>query len=300
MSVTAYSGENYSGFFAQFGQGQYTGKEIVGCQLRSNNCDDFSIGSLRVEPNTIVAVAAGRAMTASQGARVYVGPVDVPQLSPPLAGKAMAIKVVAHRDYDSSVPVAGGGVVLKETGGRVSPPLGRGSYPASRLASDSVQFPGEKASYVAVAAGWVAILSADPNLAPDADAVVAVGPTLVDLESVGMWGRLRSLRVLLGDPFDAGKAWIAKKAHMSASASGSALGSALGSASASASGSASGSPSLKLLRPPPGIHRWGPVSGLLPLLVILLSILAVVTGVVLKNVKPAAIVGGINSHDQRR
>lgn len=209
MSVTVYKNVSFEGVFAQLGPGFYSGKDLAGCPHQSTSCEDLdnAINSLRVDPNIVVAFADGHSISASGGgARVLIGPAEVSDLTAlGMSNRISSVLVVPYRAYDSAIPAPGGGVTLYDsfslTGRRSS--LRRGEYSKARLASEEVKMPGKDVVSVEVAAHVLAILYNGDNFETTMDAVMVVGPTLVeDLERLGMSGRVNSIRVLYSDPFD--------------------------------------------------------------------------------------------------
>jgi hypothetical protein len=181
----------------------------VGCPHQSTSCEDLdnAINSIRVDPNVIVAFADSHAISASGGgARVLIGPAEVSDLTAlGMSNRISSVLVVPFRAYDSAIPAPDGGVTLYDsysmTGRRSL--LRRGDYPPARLTSEEVKLPGPQVTSLSVAAGVIVVLYSGPNFETTADAVMVVGPTVVeDLDRVGMSGRVRSIRVLYSDPFD--------------------------------------------------------------------------------------------------
>jgi len=213
MTATIYRDAGFGGPFARYPPGFYSGRELVGYQHQSTHGEelDNEISSLRVDPNTIAAIYNTPSLSAARGARVIVGPSDVPDLGAlgmgPASGAGVsALLVLPFKGYDSAVPVApGSGATLYadyNQGGKHSF-LPRGDYDAGRLASEEVRFPANRARSIAVTANALAILYAGPSFDADRDATVVVGPTVVgDLERLGFADRVSSVRVLYSDPFD--------------------------------------------------------------------------------------------------
>jgi hypothetical protein len=209
MSATVYKNVNYQGVYAQLHPGFYSGRDLVGCPHQSTSCEDLdnAINSIRVDPNVIVAFADSHAISASGGgARVLIGPAEVSDLTAlGMSNRISSVLVVPFRAYDSAIPAPDGGVTLYDsysmTGRRSL--LRRGDYPPARLTSEEVKLPGPQVTSLSVAAGVIVVLYSGPNFETTADAVMVVGPTVVeDLDRVGMSGRVRSIRVLYSDPFD--------------------------------------------------------------------------------------------------
>ena len=209
MSATVYKNVNHQGIYAQLRPGFYSGRDLVGCPHQSTSCEDLdnAINSIRVDPNVIVAFADSHAISASGGgARVLIGPAEVSDLTAlGMSNRISSVLVVPFRAYDSAIPAPDGGVTLYDsysmTGRRSL--LRRGDYPPARLTSEEVKLPGPQVTSLAVAAGVIVVLYSGPNFETTADAVMVVGPTVVeDLDRVGMSGRVRSIRVLYSDPFD--------------------------------------------------------------------------------------------------
>jgi len=209
MSATVYKNVNYQGVYAQLRPGFYSGRDLVGCPHQSTSCEDLdnAINSIRVDPNVIVAFADSHAISASGGgARVLIGPAEVSDLTAlGMSNRISSVLVVPFRAYDSAIPAPDGGVTLYDsysmTGRRSL--LRRGDYPPARLTSEEVKLPGPQVTSLSVAAGVIVVLYSGPNFETTADAVMVVGPTVVeDLDRVGMSGRVRSIRVLYSDPFD--------------------------------------------------------------------------------------------------
>lgn len=209
MSVTIYKDKNYQGVYANLSPGFYSGRDLIGCPHQSTSCEDLdnAINSIRVYPNVVVAFADSHAISASGGgARVLMGPTDVSDLTAlAMNNRISSMLVVPFRAYDSAIPVAGDGVTLYESyakNGRRST-LRRGDYPPSRLSSEEVKMPGPSVQSLQVKAGVVVILYNGSNFETTKDAVMVVGPTLVeDLDRMGMSGQVNSIRVLYSDPYD--------------------------------------------------------------------------------------------------
>jgi hypothetical protein len=209
MSVTIYKDVDYQGVYAALTPGFYSGRDLVGCPHQSTSCEDLdnAISSIRVDPNVLIAFADSHAMSASGGgARVVMGPASVSDLAAlAMSNRISSILVVPFRAYDSAIPIAGGGATLyggySMTGRRST--LRRGDYPPSRLTSEEVKLPGPSVQSLQVEAGVVVILYNGSDFDADMDAVLVVGPTLVDdIDRLGMSGRVNSVRVLYSDPFD--------------------------------------------------------------------------------------------------
>ena len=222
MSATVYKDVDFQGVYAQLYPGLYSGRDLVGCPHLSTNCEDLdnAISSIRLDPNVIVAFADSHALSASGGggARVLVGPAEVPDLAAlGMSGRISSIRTVPYRAYDSATPPPGGGATIYDsygmTGRRAA--LRRGDYTPGRLTSEEVKFPGPNVMSVSVDPGVIVILYAGANFEIVSDAIMAVGPTRIeDLDRVGMGGRVRSIRVLYGDPFDVpGRARLGPSAY---------------------------------------------------------------------------------------
>lgn len=205
--ATVYRDPAFQGPYALLGPGTYIGDDLQGCRYQSNACEslDDAISSARVDPNAILAVFGGHALTASGGARVFVGPAEVPDMGAVgMANRISAALVVPFRLYDSGFP-RGGTATLSDAyalqGRRYA--LRRGDYDSARLEAELGLAPGKTVS-LAVDANVIAILYSGATFDTALDAVAVVGPAeYADLESIGMAGRVRSVRVLYTDPFDA-------------------------------------------------------------------------------------------------
>jgi hypothetical protein len=207
MSVTIFKDTGFSGIYAVLGPGLYTGKDLVGCPHQSTSCEeiDNAINSIRVDRNVVVAFAEGHSLKAS-GARVLVGPVDIPDLAAiGMANKISSIMVIPVREYDSAIPPGPGGVSIYDgydMMGRRSF-LRRGAYTPARLVSEEVKMAGDKIVSITAEAHSLAILYEGPNFDIGSNAVVVVGPTTIDdLDRVGMRGLVKSIQVMYTDPFD--------------------------------------------------------------------------------------------------
>jgi hypothetical protein len=204
MAVVAYREADFQGLVARLGPGLHAGRGIVGCPNRSSNCEeDMPVGSLRVEPNTVACVSASRSLVGAGtggggGARVLVGPAEVPALAGLGLPRAGAVLVVPFRPYDGADPPFGRAVAVFSAFGRAGIPtfLGRGDFSAARLASEEVR--AREVASLEVAAGAIALLFAGPDFEAGQDALAVVGPAVVDdVERLGL-PAVRSLRVLLG------------------------------------------------------------------------------------------------------
>jgi hypothetical protein len=119
--------------------------------------------------------------------------------------KISTISVIPFREYDSAIPPNGGGVTLysnyANTGKRST--LRRGKYTPARLASEEVKMVGSSIVSLAVGPGTIAILYSGSNFDQNMDAMVVAGPTNIsDVDSIGMYGKINSIRVIYTDPFD--------------------------------------------------------------------------------------------------
>jgi hypothetical protein len=213
MSLTVYRDANFQGPFARIRPGFFSGRDLRGFRNRAayDSGEDLqnAISSVRVGPNTVAALYGGLAPSASSGARVLIGPRDVPDLGAlGLDDKVSAIQVVSFKAYDSGAPRSGGAVLFDGYSGQGrSAALEQGDYDSARLASEEVKFDGRSLRSIRVTPNVVAVLYAGPDFDSTDDAVVVVGPTSIDdLGRVGMLERVSSLRVLYADPLDGGPA----------------------------------------------------------------------------------------------
>jgi hypothetical protein len=209
MSVTVYRDSNYQGPFARIRPGFFSGQDLKGYYNRSAYGSgedlDNAISSIRVGPNTIIALYGGQAPTASAGARVIVGPYDVPDLGVlGMGDKTSSIQVLPFREYDSGVPRSGGAVLYSGyAGGGRNSVLERGDYDAARLASEEVKFPNNQLRSLRVSPNVLAILYSGPDFDISMDAAVVAGPTMVDdLDRVGLLDRVSSIRIMYTDSYD--------------------------------------------------------------------------------------------------
>jgi hypothetical protein len=209
MSVTIYRDTNYQGPFARIRPGFYSGQDLRGFRNQSaygaGEDLDNAISSIRVGPNTIVALYGGQSPSASAGSRVLVGPYDVPDLGAlGMDDKTSAIQVLSYKGYDSGIPRTGGAVLYTGYEGQgKSSVLEQGDYNAARLASEEVKFPNNRLRSLRVSANVIAILYDGPDFDTSMDAVVVVGPTMVgDLDRIGLLDRVSSVRVMYTDPYD--------------------------------------------------------------------------------------------------
>ena len=208
MAVTVYKDQDYQGVFSRLSPGLHSGRSILGCGHQSSRCEeiDNNISSLRVDANVIATIADGHALSANSGARVIVGPADITDLSSiGMDDKISTILVTPFREYDSAIPPSGGGVTLysnySNTGKRST--LGRGKYSPARLASEEVKMVGSSIVSLTVGPGTIAILYSGSNFDQNMDAMIAAGPTNIsDVDSIGMYGKINSIRVLYTDPYD--------------------------------------------------------------------------------------------------
>lgn len=209
MSVTVYRDAGYQGPFAHIRPGFFSGRDLVGYYNQSAYGSgedlDNAISSLRVGPNTIAALYGGQGPSASGGARVIVGPSDVPDLAAlGMNNKISSVQVMAFKAYDSAIPRSGGATLYGgyDFGGRHAA-LERGDYDAARLASEEVKLPRDSLRSIRVSPHAIAILYAGPDFNVSGDAVAVVGPAAIaDLDSVGLLDRVSSIRVLYTDPYD--------------------------------------------------------------------------------------------------
>jgi hypothetical protein len=209
MSVAVYKDIDFQGVFAQLGPGLYAGKDLVGCPHQSTSCEDLdnAINSIRVDQNIVVCFADSQAISASGGgARVLIGPAEVSDLTAlGMSNRISSVLVVPYRSYDSAIPSPNGGVVIYDSYGATGrhSSLRRGDYTSSRLTSEEVKLAGKNIVSLSVQAHVVAVLYAGDNFETTLDAVMVVGPTVVeDLDRLGMSGRVGSIRVIYSDPYD--------------------------------------------------------------------------------------------------
>lgn len=209
MAVTVYRDTNYQGPFARIRPGFFSGQDLRGFRNQSaygaGEDLDNAISSIRVGPNTIAALYGGQSPSASAGARVLVGPYEVPDLGAlGMDDKISAIQVLSFKGYDSGIPRTGGAVLYSGYEGQgKNSVLEQGDYSAARLASEEVKFPNNRLRSLRVSANVIAILYDGPDFDTSMDAVVVVGPTMVgDLDRIGLIDRVSSVRILYTDPYD--------------------------------------------------------------------------------------------------
>lgn len=215
--ATIYKDTDYQGVFARLGPGYFRGSlycdtpgALCGYPYQSTQGEplDNEISSIRVGPNTIVALYDSHAMTASSPARVIVGPTDIPDLTAiGMADIVSTLLVLPFREYPSGIPRPGG--VRVSTGYNVEfgkyADLGRGDYDEAQLiGSQETNRIGTNAiNSIRVDSHVVAILYDGPSFDTTMDAIVVVGPTQIDdLGRVGFDSRTSSIRVLYTDPGD--------------------------------------------------------------------------------------------------
>jgi hypothetical protein len=209
MSATVYRDVEFQGTFARMSPGFVSGRELRGYRHQSAYGSgedlDNAISSIRVEPNTIVALYGGHSATASAGSRVLVGPVEVADLGAlNMADKISAIHVLTFKEYNSGRPRGGGATIYTgyEGGGKYSD-LARGEYNAARLSSEEVKFPVDRLRSIQVSSNVIAILYNGPNFDTASDAVVVAGPVTVgDLDRLGLIDRVSSIKIMYTDPYD--------------------------------------------------------------------------------------------------
>lgn len=208
-TATVYRDVDYQGPFARMLPGFYSGQDLQGFYHQSAYGSgedlDNAISSIRVGFNTIVALYGGQSPSASAGARVLVGPLDVPDLSAlGMNDKVSAVQVVSYKKYDSGVPRTGGVVLYGDYAGQgKSSTLEQGDYSAARLASEEIKFPANSLRSMRVSANVLVILYSGPDFDASADAVMVVGPAMVDdLDRIGFLDRTTSIRVVYADPRD--------------------------------------------------------------------------------------------------
>lgn len=206
MTAIIYRDINFQGVYATLGAGLYSGRDLVGCPHRSTSCEDLdnAINSARVDPNTVVAVADGHSISATGGgARVIIGPADISDLAAiGMGNRISSVLVAAFRNYDSAAPAPEGGAVISSAYNMSGPQsrLRRGDYTPARLTSEEVKLAGPNIVSVSAAAGVLVVLYSGPNFETTSDAVMVVGPAVVDdVDTLGMGGRVRSVRVLYSD-----------------------------------------------------------------------------------------------------
>jgi hypothetical protein len=208
MSIIAYQDADFKGPFMTLGPGFYSGEnDLVGHGYHSSQDVNLyrNINSIRVQPNTIVALYGSTAPTASGGSRVILGPAEFADLGGiALTNKISSILVVPFKTYDSGIPRGGGAAISNQPSlFGVRSDLIRGDYSPSRLKGDEVQMPGPTIQSIRVDPHCLAILYSGPHFDTTMDAVAVVGPTLVDdLNLLGMSGRVASIRVIYTDPYD--------------------------------------------------------------------------------------------------
>ncbi len=208
MSIIVYRDAGYGGPFLSLGPGFYSGEnDLVGHSYHSSQDANLyrNINSVRVQPNTIVALYGSTSPSASGGSRVIQGPAEFADLGGiGMTNKISSVLVVPFKAYDSGIPRGGGATISNQPSlfGMRSD-LTRGDYNPSRLKGDEVQMPGPSVQSIRVDPHCLAILYSGPHFDTTMDAVAVVGPTFVDdLNLVGMSGRVASIRVMYTDPYD--------------------------------------------------------------------------------------------------
>jgi hypothetical protein len=203
MAVTVYKDTEFQGIYARLTTGFYSGRDLVGCAHLSSSCEeiDNAINSIRVEANTIVSFADGHSISASNGkARVLIGPVDISDLNAlGMSNRISSIRIASFRPYDWVAPIDKKAIICDGYSliGRRSE-LRRGDYTMARLASEEVKLTSLRS--LSVESGVLAILYEGPNFETTMDAIMLVGPTIVeDLNTVGMLERIKSIRILYND-----------------------------------------------------------------------------------------------------
>jgi len=182
------------------GPGFTSGQLLKGGDRLGNYVEDLDnlVGSLRVHNDTVVTLFGGYSRSASQGARTFVGPADVPDLAAlGFGGKTSAVQVWAFRSRPSGA--AGWAEISSQTNG--SGPRRRlpaGDYDGPRLAGSEVEMNGNIRS-VCSGPGALTILYEGAAFDPVKDSVVIEGSCVLDLERIGMFDRVGSLRILSQD-----------------------------------------------------------------------------------------------------
>lgn len=207
-SIIIYQNADYKGPFLTLGPGFYSGEnDLVGHGYHSSQDANLyrNINSIRVQPNTIVALYGSTAPSASGGSRVIQGPAEFADLgSIGMTDKISSVLVVPFKTYDSGIPRGGGATISNQPSlfGMRSD-LVRGDYNPSRLNGDEIRMPGPSIQSLQVEPHCLAILYSGPHFDTTMDAVAVVGPTLVDdLSLLGMLGRVASIRIIYTDPYD--------------------------------------------------------------------------------------------------
>lgn len=208
MSIIVYQDTDYKGPFLSLGPGFYSGEnDLVGHGYHSSQDVNLyrNINSIRVQPNTIVALYGSTSPSASGGSRVIQGPAEFADLgSIGMTNRISSVLVVPFKVYDSGIPRGGGATISNQPSlfGMRSD-LIRGDYNPSRLKSDEVQMPGPTIQSIRVDPHCLVILYSGPHFDTTMDAVAVVGPTFVDdFNLLGMSGRAASIRVIYTDPYD--------------------------------------------------------------------------------------------------
>ena len=207
MSATIYRDTNYQGPFAQIHPGIYSRQDLQAFRNQSAVREglDNAISSMRVGPNTIVALYGGEPPSASARARVLVGPYEVSDMDAlRMDDKISAIQVFSFKEYGAGTPHTGGAVFYSGYEGRgKNSILKQGDYNAARLTSEEVKFPDNRLRSLRVSANVIVILYDGPDFDTSMDAVVIVGPTMIgNLDCIGFIDRVSSVRIVYTDPYD--------------------------------------------------------------------------------------------------
>lgn len=205
MSITAFRDKDFKGTFARLGPGKYSGSDLNGCAHGGSGCEDLNneISSVRVDAGTIAVLADGYSVSASgSGSRVLVGPAEVADMSAiGLDDRVSSIHVIAFTAATTARQTAAATIYdgYGATGRRSD--LFCGDYAGDRLTSEEVKLPGDRIVSLAVEPNTVAVLYTGDKFESGLDAVAVVGPVIVsDLGSLSLSGRVRSIRVLCGEP----------------------------------------------------------------------------------------------------
>ena len=208
--VSVYKDANYGGPFMRLGQGFFSGDKLMGHSYIGTTPSmtgeelNNQISSIRVPSFFIVSIHESYSISAES--RVLIGPREIPDLTViDMNDKISSILVAPFQGIDSVYFNAGGkalnsAVVVGSdyAVGGLTANIPVGDYDATRLANEGMSLGGTMRSS-RIPAGLIAIFYSGSNFNEDQNAIVSVGPTVIDdFQRVGLTA-IGSIRVLVGN-----------------------------------------------------------------------------------------------------
>ena len=207
MAATVYQDTQYGGAFLRIRAGQFLNGRFLAGQAspRTLYTDiplDNEISSIRVEVGSLAVIYGGQSRSASGGARVIIGPRDIPDLSAlGMDNQISAVQVLSYDPYRTNLD--GPPVTLHAgyaRGGQFRD-IRSGDFDAARLSASEVKFPSDSLRSVQVPSNTVVVLYDGAAFDEAKDAIAIAGPAVVDdLDRYGVVDRVSSIRVLRTQP----------------------------------------------------------------------------------------------------